>query len=170
MRQDFFDFYNPRLGKTANWRFVADGVMGGLSQGEIGSMSLSGMKCVCLQGKVSLANQGGFVQMKLDLAANPSPNWLDYQGILLEVLGDGQSYNLHLRTYQLERPWQSFRVSFLTASHWQSIYLPFSRFLPHRTTAVFNPAMVRTIGVVAIGQAGPVKICVARLALYNNLE
>ena len=50
------------------WRGVSDTVMGGVSQGRLSVAAELGRPCLCLQGEVSLANSGGFVQASLDLS------------------------------------------------------------------------------------------------------
>ena len=57
-----------------------------------------GRPCWCLQGEVSLANNGGFVQASLDLGASEVLNAGAYRGFELDVCGNGETYNLHVRT------------------------------------------------------------------------
>lgn len=50
-------------------RMVSDTVMGGVSQGRLTVDAVVGRPCLCLHGEVSLANNGGFVQARLDMGA-----------------------------------------------------------------------------------------------------
>ncbi len=52
------------------WRRVADTVMGGVSSGRLQATVMEGRPCLRLTGRVSLDNDGGFLQMSLDL--NPA--------------------------------------------------------------------------------------------------
>jgi hypothetical protein len=101
-----------------------------------------------MSGRVSLDNNGGFIQMAADIAPPPT----DATGLMLDVSGNGEEYNVHLRTSDLDRPWQSYRASFIASQQRQEIRFPFEGFAPHRTEAQFNPANIRRIGIVAIGR------------------
>jgi len=88
------------------WACIADTVMGGVSGGQL-------RRTRHLTGTVSLANNGGFLQMAIDLAADGSSvDAHAFSGISLAVCGDGQEYGLHLRTDDVRRPWQSYRARF----------------------------------------------------------
>ena len=50
------------------WELVTDGVMGGLSSGTLRPEMWAARPALRMQGEVSLANNGGFVQMALDLS------------------------------------------------------------------------------------------------------
>lgn len=51
--------------------------------------------------------------------------------IELEVAGNNESYNLHVRTTDLWLPWQSYRSSFIVTQDWQTIRIPFSSIEPY---------------------------------------
>jgi hypothetical protein len=142
----------------AQWRCISDVVMGGLSSCELTPALIDGKSCLHLSGAVSLENNGGFVQASLDLAV---PNLLDataYRGIELEVCGNDQIYNVHLRTVDTNVVWQSYRASFLVTANWQTIQIPFDTFLPHRIDKKLNISQLRKLGIVAIGKEIPVSI------------
>lgn len=149
----------------AEWRGVTDSVMGGVSACEIHTDVVGGKPCLHLFGTVSLENNGGFVQASLDLAM---PNLLDatgYQGIEIEVLGNNQTYNVHLRTADTNVVWQSYRASFFAAPYWQTIHLPFDQFLPYRTNKNLDIKRLRRIGIVAIGREMPVNLFFGRILM-----
>ena len=52
---------------TNEWRLITDSVMGGVSKGYISQDMIAGRPCLRMRGDVSLENNGGFVQMALDL-------------------------------------------------------------------------------------------------------
>lgn len=56
----------------AAWRFFTDGVMGGVSRGGMTAETAAGRPALCLRGEVRLDNNGGFIQMALEL---PAPPW-----------------------------------------------------------------------------------------------
>src|SRR5512143_1823375 len=51
------------------WRGFSDRVMGGISQEMIALTEIDGRRCLRLTGDVRLENNGGFIQMALDLAS-----------------------------------------------------------------------------------------------------
>lgn len=148
-----------RASTGRDWHCVTDQVMGGVSQGSLRRALVHGQSALHLTGRVSLDNNGGFVQMALDL--DPFPG---LSAVQLRVCGAG-AYNVHLRTSDLSRVWQSWRAGFQAGPDWADIALPLSAFAPHRTDQALNPARLRRIGVVAIGQAGLVDLAVARVVL-----
>jgi len=77
------------------WRFFTDQVMGGVSTGGIGFVRDDGSSCARITGRVSTANPGGFIQMRLDLD-NPPPEGTT--GVRLVPRGNSQRYFVHLRT------------------------------------------------------------------------
>lgn len=149
------------------WEYVADGVMGGVSEGKMRQETRQGHKASVLYGDVSLDNSGGFVQMAFDLrpdgTAFDASNWT---GLELDVSGNGERYDIRLRTDQLTRPWKSFRTEFTAAPEWQTLKIPFSTFKSHKTDALFDAAQLRRIGVLAIGREFQAHVAVANMRLY----
>ena len=149
------------------WRLVTDQVMGGVSEARVRRATVAGRPAVHLTGDVSLANNGGFVQTTLDL--RPDGGAVDaraWTGIELTVLGNGETYNLHLRTTDVRRPWQSYRQSFETRGDWRTVRLPFDGFEAHRIDAPLDLARLKRIGLVAIGRAFRADLAVADLRFY----
>jgi len=116
----------------SSWRMFTDGVMGGVSRGSLSLDNIDGRSCLRLRGEVSLKNNGGFIQSALDVAGTEAADASGYQGLLLEVYGNGEEYNLHLRTTGMRRPWQSYRQSFLAGRHWETYRLAFAEFEAYR--------------------------------------
>ena len=136
------------------WRLLTDGVMGGVSTGRMTRETIAGRPALRLRGEVGLANNGGFVQIFLDLS--PDGGVVDasrWGGIAIDLFGDGEDYSVHLRTDALARPWQSYRQTVKAPAGWETYRLPFDRFLPHRTDMALDTRRLRRIGVVAIGRA-----------------
>jgi hypothetical protein len=157
----------PRAANGAVWALVSDGVMGGLSSGRLEPAVLGGRRCLRLTGRVRLENDGGFLQMALDLAPGGGPvDAAGFAGIALTVRGNAETYGVHLRTTDLARPWQSFRVGFTAPPDWTVHRLPFGAFGPHRTDVPFNPARLRRIGLIAIGRAFTADLAVAELRFF----
>lgn len=153
------------LGST--WRVVSDTVMGGASQGTLAPDLAGGRRCLRLRGEVSLENNGGFLQASLDLATGGFLDASGFAGIELDVFGNGETYNIHLRTADTLRVWQSYRGTFEAPSRWQIVRLPFATFAPHRLETPLDLRRLKRIGLVAIGRAFAADLSVARVALYR---
>ena len=148
------------------WRPVSDTVMGGASSVRLLSTEILGRACLRLTGEVKLENNGGFVQASLDLSDKGLLDASKFTGIEVDVLGNNEIYNLHLRTDDTQIVWQSYRASFNATKNWQTIRLPFNSFVPHRIDVPLDTSRLRRLGVVAIGRAMQADICIGRLALY----
>jgi hypothetical protein len=166
------DRRDPGLGANngathgATWRAVTDTVMGGVSRARLEPARVEGRPCLRLTGEVSLENDGGFAQASLDLDRHGPLDARDYAGVEIEVYGNGETYNLHLRTADTRIVWQSYRASFAAAPAWRTLRLPFAAFRPHRIDVPLDLSALRRIGLVAIGREMRVDLCIARLSLY----
>jgi hypothetical protein len=130
-------------------------------------VEIGGRRCLRMTGRVRLENDGGFVQMALDLAPGGGPvDASGFAGVALTVRGNGEAYGVHLRTAGLARPWQSYRAGFTAPTDWAEHRLPFAAFVPHRTDVPFDPARLRRIGLVAIGRAFEADLAVADLRFF----
>ncbi|TFL17443.1 CIA30 family protein [Jannaschia formosa] len=148
-----------------DWGYVADGVMGGVSTGRMTRETLAGVDATRLTGDVSTENDGGFIQLAADLPDGSDP--AAWAGLEIDVLGNGEGYDLRLRTTALTRPWQSFRLAFDASPEWRTLRAPWSAFAPHRTEAAFDPAQLRRLGILAVGRAFKADIAVGALRLWR---
>lgn len=144
-----FDFRYPTEDLKHLWGAVDDVVMGGVSQSAL--QVIEGM--ALFAGTVSTANSGGFASIRtrnfeqpLDLSA--------YEGVQLQVRGDGKRYKLFLRT---ATAWDSvaYGSSFDTeAGQWLNLRLPFVDMMPvFRAKIVedadpLDPAQIRAVQVM----------------------
>lgn len=158
--------YSSALG--TRWRLVTDGVMGGVSRGELWVDAVDDRPCLRLRGDVRLENNGGFVQAALDLSDDVPLDASAYSGLVLDVRGNGEQYNLHLRTSAVWLPWQSYRTTFTAEPTWQQVRLPFAGFTPYRIAAELDLKALERIGIVAIGRAFQADLCVAKVSLYRK--
>jgi hypothetical protein len=153
---------------AGEWRLITDQVMGGRSSGVLVMDQYLGRNCLRMRGSVSTANNGGFVQIALDLAAGKSMDASNFTGLVLEMMGNGERYNIHLRTSELWLPWQSYRADFSSSSKWDEIRLPFSEFEPYKTKKRLDAGKLVRIGVVAIGRQFEADLCLGKIAFYND--
>ncbi len=148
------------------WRLVTDRVMGGVSAGEMTLDSYKNRRCLRMRGTVSTENNGGFVQIALPLSDQGDFDATRYTGVELEVAGNNEDYNLHIRTSGLWLPWQSYRFSFRAAQDWQTLRFPFSEIKPYKTSKSFQQDRLVRIGLVGIGRDFQADLCVAAVKLY----
>ncbi|MCA3560589.1 MAG: CIA30 family protein [Aestuariivirga sp.] len=157
----------PETTAGTQWQMLSDAVMGGVSAGRMSRTVLAGRPAIRMEGDVSLENNGGFIQIAVDLAPNGATfNAAGFSGIAIDVLGNDEDYGLHLRTSELSRPWQSYRSSFIAKPVWQEIKFPFSSFAPHRTEIPLNVHLLRRLGIVAIGRIFSADVAIGGIRLY----
>jgi hypothetical protein len=135
----------------AGWRFFTDGVMGGVSTGRLEFRQEGGTPHARMTGRVSTANRGGFIQMRLDLDQPPPA---DSAGVRLVVRGNGQRYFVHLRTTGTVLPWQFYQAGFDAPPGWAEVQLPFAAFRPSGALlrAVPRPESLTSIALAAYGR------------------
>lgn len=145
------------------WRFIADTVMGGISTGGGGfDQSASALH---LQGNVSTANNGGFIQIRTELNEGVEPN---FTGISLKVKGNGETYFVHLRNGASILPWQYYSAEFVANKNWTTIDIPFSAFKRSSSCMPksYNPSSTKTVGLVAFGKDYKADLWVSNLSFY----
>ena len=150
------------------WRVITDRVMGGISDASLARETRAGHSALVLRGTVRMDNNGGFIQMALDLARPGEA--LDARGfrlLRLAVAGDGARYNVHLRTRALTKVWQSYRAEFTAPPRWTVIDLALAEFRAHRTDLALDLSQLHRIGLVAIGEARQAELCLGAMALVS---
>ena len=155
------DFSNESQNR---WQFFTDQVMGGVSEGNASLVSDKSGQYVRLEGSVSTANNGGFIQIRTDI--NEGTN--EAKGIIIKAKGNGEDYYIHLRTSGTVLPWQYYQISFPTSKNWSEIKLPFANF--ERSSSWISKKItgdkIRTLGIVAYGKNHNAKLDVAYLSFY----
>jgi hypothetical protein len=166
---DDFSSADGRSRLGTSWRLVTDRVMGGVSNAAMSVREVDGRRALCMQGDVSLANNGGFVQVNIDLSPDGYLDASDYAGLRLLVRGNGETYNLHLKTAATTMPWQSYRADFIADDQWREVRLPFAEFEPHRLVPALDLTRLLRLGVVAIGRPMRADLCIAEIGLYQSI-
>ena len=157
-----------RLGTS--WQKITDQVMGGVSTATTSLETIDGRRALRLRGKVSLENNGGFIQARLPL--EPKGRMVDasgFKGVRLTVRGNGETYSVHLRTARTWLPWQYFHATFPTTERWEKVELPFSEFKGEsfKLSAALDPGKLKTIAIVAIKKAFQADVAVSHLEFYR---
>lgn len=160
--------YGPNQG---NWQIVNDTVMGGRSSSRAQALENGVVKFV---GSLSLANNGGFASIR---SSSPDYSISNAKEIILEVMGDGRTYSLNLRT---ENNWRAFsyRQFFQTqAQQLITIRLPLSDFQPTSFGRVvpnakaLNPKNIQSIGfMVSDKREGAFELDVISIKLGGQTE
>jgi Complex I intermediate-associated protein 30 (CIA30) len=147
------------------WRFFTDQVMGGISTGGVAVAQEDGTSFARMTGRVSTANRGGFIQMRLDLASPPPEGTT---GVRLIVRGNDQRYFVHLRTGGTLLPWQYYQAGFDVTEGWNELRLPLDAFKASGALlrGVPNPASLTSVAVVAYGRDHDARIDVRELGFY----
>jgi len=158
-----FEDFGP--GTEQRWSYFSDQVMGGVSDGGASLGQDGDARFVRLQGAVSTANNGGFIQIRRRLS-DPVPEGTT--GLALTVRGNGEEYFVHLRTRATMLPWQYYQAGFPTTAAWRTVQVPFTAFrasgrmLPGQVSA----GSIRSIALVAYGRDHDADLSVASIAFY----
>lgn len=171
----------PFTSSGTQWSGFTDHVMGGKSSGTLCREEVNGRMANVLRGKVSLENNGGFVQMATDLAVDPGvKNTVDaskYDGIEIDVLfqdenKSSQTFNLHLRNPACLRQFSSYRSTFCLENEgeWCTIRIPWSEFVGHgpgSSEIAFQENALRRIGILAIGKEMEVFLAISGVRFFS---
>ena len=113
--------FEPKQNDALEWRIVDDGVMGGLSQGNV---SFSKAGTMTFRGSLSLENNGGFSSVR---SADVDLDLSDSEGLAMRVKGDGRTYQVRLSTDARYRSGEvGFKAEFpTTKGKWKEVKVPF---------------------------------------------
>ncbi len=151
-----FSFDAPESAKP--WQIVNDGVMGGLSRGNLKIIDNQMME---FSGVLSLENNGGFASVR---ARKAQLGLKQGDFIVMRVRGDGRQYNFNLYS-QNNLGGYSYRQAFDTKQgEWVEVKLPVDKFVATWRGNVFpneklDPTKVAGVGVL-LGdkKPGPFKL------------
>ena len=163
-----FSADQPYVLEGAGWRGFSDRVMGGISDASMNSDTVAGINCARLTGTVTRESNGGFIQMALYFGTDEAE--LDgsaYSGIELEVFGNNEDYNVHLRTADCGWYDESYRYTFFAKPEWQSVRIPFSEFEANSVKSPLDSARINRIAVLGWMREFRADIALARISLYN---
>lgn len=147
------------------WRFFADTVMGGKSSGQVQFENEEGHAHARMTGSVSIANNGGFVQIRMKLQHAAPENTI---GIRLLVRGNDQRYFVHLRTGGTILPWQFYQAGFDVTRTWTEVRLPLTEFKASGPILRNIPraSSLTSIGIAAYGRNHDADISVREIGFY----
>lgn len=162
MRQVLFVFSDPAA--AAPWKPLHDGVMGGLSGGEL----VGGTGAACFAGRLSLANGGGFASVR---ALLPPGALRGVKALVVRARGDGRRYTVFLKTHDGPEAGNYKAPLDLPAGDWHEVVLPLAGFAaslhgrPDPAAPPLRADAVRVLGLMAAGgREGPFRLEVAGIA------
>ena len=159
-----FESFDPN--KSRSWSFFTDGVMGGVSSGKAFFGKSGSDNFVRLEGKVSTANNGGFIQIRHSLAKYLDN---DIKGISLKVRGNGDEYYVFIRTTSTLLPWQFYNASFKTSKNWKVVKINLQAFQPSSNflRKTIKSSSIKSIGIVAYGRDHEAKIDISEIYFFK---
>ncbi len=105
-----------------DWYIVNDGVMGGLSKGQI---SLNKHSHALFEGFVTTENNGGFTSVRYPFKRKDVS---EFESVKIRVKGDGKRYQFRIKESEEQR--YSYIKEFETSGEWETISIPFNSFYP----------------------------------------
>lgn len=161
---DFSSAPNATIG--GRWSYTSDRVMGGVSNGGGAYETVDDRISIRLYGDVSTAQNGGFIQVSLRIDGRRI-NAKDYAGIEIDVLGNGEDYNVHVTTTRSFPPWRFYKHTFVTTATWTRIRLPWSDFTSETFRQPLDPSTINRLNLTAYARDFEADLAVSRIALYR---
>lgn len=148
------------------WSYTSDRVMGGVSNGGGAYEMVDERVAIRLYGDVSTAQNGGFIQVSLRIDGRRI-DAEQYAGIEVDVLGNGEDYNIHVTTTRSFPPWRFYKHTFATTDTWTRIRLPWSDFTSESFRQPLDPSTINRLNVTAYARDFEADLAVSRIALYR---
>jgi len=147
------------------WEFISDQVMGGVSDGKVEYFKENDVSYARMTGKVSLENNGGFIQIRKKMDFSLSK---DVQSIKIQVRGNNQEYYIHIRTSGTILPWQYYQAPFIATDKWETQDI---KLLDFKRSGIMlakkiNPKNIKSIAIVAYGKEYEAFIDVNNIIIY----
>jgi hypothetical protein len=148
------------------WEGFTDRVMGGLSEMAVAFRDGDEGRFLNMRGQVRLENRGGFIQARLPLEEGGGTfDARQWRGITIRARGRSGAYYIHLRTSQNWMPWQYYRAPIAVSEDWQEQFISFDVFEGRSTWRGMDPGALKSLAIVAYGEAFEADIDVARIEL-----
>lgn len=110
------------------WEGFTDRVMGGRSDISAGIVRDGEEPFMRMRGRVSLENNGGFIQVRLKFEKRGFFDASAYRGVRIKARGTGDHYYIHLRTSKTIFPWKYYSAPLPVSQDWVEIELPWTLF------------------------------------------
>ena len=168
--ETFVDVFN----ETSLWRYIGDSVMGGISTGSIFfETNEQGERTACLNGSVSTANNGGFIQMRKEINRSDREELKDVSAVVIEARGNDEEYFVHIRTKGMLMPWTYYYVSFIATSEFREFVFPLDQFKRSGRFLGRNfprGRELKSIGLVAFGKDYEAQLCSKKVSFLKPTD
>lgn len=158
-----FDFQKDT--DLSAWRVVNDGVMGGVSEGQI---RLSDEGHGVFEGRISLENNGGFSSVRYRFEPPRAVGRATM--IRVRLKGEGKTYQLRIRS-QVGQSY-SYIFPFSTSGDWETIEVPLTAMYPSFRGRRLNlphfahPEIAELAFLIANKQAGTFQLLIDKVTLH----
>ena len=156
----------PEATVGGRWSYVSDRVMGGVSNGGGAYEMMEDRLAIRLYGDVSTSNNGGFIQVSLRLDGRQLQADR-YAGLEIDVMGNGEDYNVHVTTTRSFPRWRFYKHTFATTNSWTRLRLPWSDFTSDTFRQPLDPATINRLNLTAYARDFEADMAVSRIALYR---
>ena len=161
------DLSNPGFTSLGTpWNSFTDRVMGGLSDMSAELTEVEGRRAMRMVAEVTTANNGGFAQIAASLGQR-GLNASGFRALELDIWGNDEVYEVHLRTPACRRPWQYYRHTFSAPARWSTVRLRLDKFEPISMRGALDTTALRRIGIVAYGRDFMADLSIARVAFIG---
>ena len=144
------------------WTYIADNVMGGISDGRVEFNLVDSNVYALLSGNVSTENNGGFIQIRRELK---NIDLSKAKSIRVYARGNNEKYYIFLRTTGTILPWQYYSHEFTVNEEYNEFIMPIKNFKKSGTLLAkqINPKKITSVAIVAYGRDHVAEIYVKEL-------
>ena len=144
------------------WTYIADNVMGGISDGRVEFNLVDSNVYALLSGNVSTENNGGFIQIRRELK---NIDLSKAKSIRVYARGNNEKYYIFLRTTGTILPWQYYSHEFTVNEEYNEFIMPIKDFRKSGTLLAkqVNPKKITSVAIVAYGRDHVAEIYVKEL-------
>ena len=144
------------------WTYIADNVMGGISDGGVEFNLVDSNVYALLSGNVSTENNGGFIQIRRELK---NTDLSKAKSIRVYARGNNEKYYIFLRTTGTILPWQYYSHEFTVNEEYNEFIMPIKDFKKSGTLLAkqVNPKKITSVAIVAYGRDHVAEIYVKEL-------
>ena len=146
----------------SQWTYIADNVMGGISDGKVEFNLVDSNVYALLSGNVSTENNGGFIQIRRELK---NIDLSKAKSIRIYARGNNEKYYIFLRTTGTILPWQYYSHEFTVNEEYNEFIMPIKDFKKSGTLLAkqVNPKKITSVAIVAYGRDHVAEIYVKEL-------
>ena len=144
------------------WTYIADNVMGGISDGGVEFNLVDSNVYALLSGNVSTENNGGFIQIRRELK---NIDLSKAKSIRVYARGNNEKYYIFLRTTGTILPWQYYSHEFTVNEEYNEFIMSIKDFKRSGTLLAkqINPKKITSVAIVAYGRDHVAEIYVKEL-------